>query len=122
MSCLNFPLAPKRQVKLTAAVAALVVVVFLAFFVSSCEARRSRARGRVSGSTKPSSPAAPCKVGVDAASMKLHGSDPTNQKKDLSSSMDGHMVRGDAKAEERVTMASPACKLAFYQLTVKQQL
>ncbi|XP_015691987.1 uncharacterized protein LOC107304118 [Oryza brachyantha] len=120
MSCLSSPLAPKRQLKLTTAVTALLVVLFFALFVSSCEARRVRARGRVS-SIKPSSHPTPYK---DAASMKLHGSDPTNQlKKDLSSSMDGHMAaREDAKPEEGVTMASPGAVQTSIAVRVSKRL
>jgi asparagine N-glycosylation enzyme membrane subunit Stt3 len=52
------------QLKLTAAVAALLVVVFFALFVGSCEARRLRALGRVSSLKPSSSPPTPYKVGA----------------------------------------------------------
>ncbi|KAL5216688.1 hypothetical protein ABZP36_008089 [Zizania latifolia] len=105
MPCLNSFVTPKmRQLKLTAAATDLLVVVFLAVFVGSCEARRLRACGKVSySSTKPSLPSAQCK---DVTNMQLHGSDrTTNQTKDLSDAIDGHVVGADAKAEEGVAMA-----------------
>ncbi|EAY95112.1 hypothetical protein OsI_16929 [Oryza sativa Indica Group] len=109
------------QLKLTAAVAALLVVVFFALFVGSCEARRLRALGRVSSLKPSSSPPTPYK---DAASMKLHGSDPTNQKKDLSStSMDHHMASGDdAKAKDGVAMASPGAVQTTIVVRVSNRL
>uniref|UniRef100_A0A0E0KTP5 Uncharacterized protein n=1 Tax=Oryza punctata TaxID=4537 RepID=A0A0E0KTP5_ORYPU len=119
MSCLSSPLTPKRQLKLPAAVTALLVVVFFALLVGSCEARRLRARGSV-GSIKPTSPPTPYK---DAASMKLHGSDPTNQKKDLSStSMDGHMTSGVAKAEGVAAIASPGGVQTMIVVRVSKRL
>ncbi|KAL5214982.1 hypothetical protein ABZP36_004134 [Zizania latifolia] len=105
MSCLSSHVAPKRHLKLTAAATALLLVVFLALFVGSCEARSLRARGsgKEVSSIKSSSPPAPCK---DVEIMKLKNSEPTNQMKDLPNSMDGHIVRADVKAEEGVAMAS----------------
>ncbi|KAG8043023.1 hypothetical protein GUJ93_ZPchr0064g2743 [Zizania palustris] len=105
MSCLSSHVPPKWQLKLSAAATALLLVVFLALFVGSCEARclRARGSGKEVSSIKSSSPPAPCK---DVEITKLKNYNPTNQMKDLPNSMDGHVVGADVKAEEGVAMAA----------------